>query len=95
MSAGPDNQPSAEERDLIARWQQIQSNPSSVREGDARPGWFRDANLFLRHQEHWFCQRGVITKAMAETLKHYDKPPVQVCPQLTSLTRAHHTSRQQ
>ena len=79
MSVGAGGQPSAEEQDIIARWQQIQRDLNTVAEADSRPSWFRDANLFLRHQDHWWCMHGAVTTAMAETLKHYDKPPVQVC----------------
>jgi len=91
VAEGPAGQPTAEEQDLIQRWQQIQSNLHSVGEADGRPGWFRDANLFLRRQDHWWCHFGPITKAMAETLKHYDQPPVQVAPDWQSLHLHNHS----
>jgi hypothetical protein len=85
MSVLADPQPTAEEQDLVERWQRIQE--LSVNGADAtamRPGWFADANRFLRHQEHWWCRHGSVTQAMAETLQHGQQTPVQVLTVLLS-----------
>ena len=79
MTVTAEDQPSAEEQELIERWQHIKSHTEAVGSEDPRPAWFRDANLFLRRQAHWWCRHAKVTAAMAETLQHHDKPPVQVC----------------